>query len=412
LVRGRHGPVLVATEVRTALVVRLLFIASRFPYPPIGGDKQRVFSLLKQLAKAHEVTLLVLGHADTHQVKTLTEKTGVARIKLFKHTRVHAVMGVLGHLFSRNPLQVAYFRSKSLVREVQATLDGFDVVVCHLIRTSSLVHKRRPDQLLVLDMCDTVSANYEQTVSGGQWWRPWWWVSAIEAPRTRAFEKRELQRFDLTTLVSESDAARLRSEARQPLVITNGIDVASIPWSDPLTRQGRNIALVGKMDFYPNRHGAIWFATHVLPRLPPSIHLKIVGECPPKIQAILQRHPRVIVTGRVPSIADACQDCFVAIAPLHVATGVQTKVLEYFAMGLPSVITPTVASGLLREAKGCAVEATSVQDWIDAIGHLDQHRDEGSLIAKNARRYVEYHHDWSGIGEVFNGAIAAAKLGK
>ncbi len=46
----------------------------------------------------------------------------------------------------------------------------------------------------------------------------------------------------------------------------------------------------------------------------------------------------------------------VAAAPLHIARGIQNKVLEAVAAGLPTVVTPVVAEGLPAEIlHACAV---------------------------------------------------------
>jgi len=37
---------------------RILVLASRFPYPVIGGDRLRIYQICKLLATAHDLTLL------------------------------------------------------------------------------------------------------------------------------------------------------------------------------------------------------------------------------------------------------------------------------------------------------------------------------------------------------------------
>ena len=51
----------------------------------------------------------------------------------------------------------------------------------------------------------------------------------------------------------------------------------------------------------------------------------------------------------MPDVRDWLWNSAVAIAPLHVARGVQNKVLEAIAAGLPIVITDAVAGGIPAE---------------------------------------------------------------
>ena len=390
--------------------MRLLFVASRFPYPPISGERQRVFSLLQHLSRFHDVTLLSLGSAVADDVAALTAQTGVRDVTLVPHPKWRSLWGVFVALVTGRPLQVGYFSSTALSTEVASMAPNFNAAVFHLIRTSNAWNGTLP-AIALLDMCDALSANYEQTIKRGRWWSPWTWVSAIEAPRTRSFEAREVKRFHLTTLVSAIDAHRFGNENERIAVMTNGVNIADVTWNDPALRIGDCIAMVGKMDFFPNQDGAFWFAAHVLPKLPADITLKIVGDCSPALKAKLSRLPRVHVTGRVASIADACRDCFAGIAPLHVATGVQTKVLEYFALGLPSVVSSSVAQGLLPPSRDCVLVADTPDEWVARLQLIRASKENASAMALRARRYVEVHHDWRHIGQAYSDRIDALVAG-
>ena len=172
------------------------------------------------------------------------------------------------------------------------------------------------------------------------------------------------------------------------------------------------------MDFFPNWHGAEWFGRHVLPLLDSSIRLKVVGDCPQPIREKLEAIDRVDVAGRVESLAAACDDCFAGIAPMKVATGIQNKVLEYFAMGLPSVVSESVASGLLPSAQGTCHVATQPSFWADAIQVIAADPARADVMAKRARAYVLHSHSWDQIGreyrqrlhELLEGSSAASSF--
>jgi glycosyltransferase involved in cell wall biosynthesis len=194
---------------------------------------------------------------------------------------------------------------------------------------------------------------------------------------------------------------RIGIPSHKLLISTQGAQIQRLPFVDPLQRNGHKIALIGKMDFFPNWHGAAWFARHVLPLLPEPMRLKVVGDCPPNIRARLEALPRVEVTGRVDSLADACADCVAAIAPMKVATGIQNKVLEYFAMGLPSVVSESVAAGLLPAADGACHVATTPTQWADALRRVATDPSAASAMARSARAYVQSCHSWDHIGSEY-----------
>jgi len=57
----------------------------------------------------------------------------------------------------------------------------------------------------------------------------------------------------------------------------------------------------------------------------------------------------------------------VGVAPLHTARGIQNKVLEAVAAGLPVVVTPVVADGLPNEVLPACVVAGDATGFADAI---------------------------------------------
>ena len=62
--------------------------------------------------------------------------------------------------------------------------------------------------------------------------------------------------------------------------------------------------------------------------------------------ALASRDPSISVTGRVPAVQPHLWSAALSVAPLRLAQGVQNKVLEALAAGLPVVMTPAVAAGL------------------------------------------------------------------
>jgi glycosyltransferase involved in cell wall biosynthesis len=69
----------------------------------------------------------------------------------------------------------------------------------------------------------------------------------------------------------------------------------------------------------------------------------------------------------VPEVAPHLWKAAVSVAPLQTARGIQNKVLEAVAAGLPTVVTPVVSEGLPRLIlPGCSV-ADSPQAFADAV---------------------------------------------
>jgi glycosyltransferase involved in cell wall biosynthesis len=379
---------------------RLLFVTSRFPYPPVGGDRLRAFHLARLLARHYEVELLSLGPEPVDQatLQAFLAATGVARARAIDQPRWRSLTGAATALLTGQPLQVGYFRSPNLERAFGQALPHADMVLLHLIRTSALWQRQRPVPAM-LDMCDAISENLQQAARNGRWWSPWTWVCRLEAPRLQRFERAQAQAFELVSFVAAADCDVLGLKEPQAFVLTQGVNLQHYAYVPPMQRRGNAIALIGKMDTYPNRSAALWAARELMPLLP-QFRLKVVGDCPAALRDQLMALPRVQVTGHVASIAEACSDCFASVAPLDVATGIQNKVLESFALGLPMVLSKSAARGLLPASAGAYLTAETPRQWAEAVQELSACSDETRRMAQQARAYVEQHHTWDEIGDM------------
>jgi glycosyltransferase involved in cell wall biosynthesis len=114
-----------------------------------------------------------------------------------------------------------------------------------------------------------------------------------------------------------------------------------------------------------------WFVEQVWPlvRAPqPDATLAVVGADPaPAFHALCDRDASITVTGRVPDVREWLWNSAVAVAPLHVARGVQNKALEAIASGLPIVMTEAVAGGLPPAAMPAARVANTAKDFADHV---------------------------------------------
>ena len=105
-----------------------------------------------------------------------------------------------------------------------------------------------------------------------------------------------------------------------------------------------------------------------LPR--PAPCLWIVGLNPsPSVLALAGPDVREF-TGRVPDVRPYLKHAQIAVAPLQIGRGVQNKVLEAMAMGLPVVATPQAREGLDSCQDDELLTAASPAEFAAAIGRV------------------------------------------
>jgi glycosyltransferase involved in cell wall biosynthesis len=151
------------------------------------------------------------------------------------------------------------------------------------------------------------------------------------------------------------------------------------------------------MDYYPNVEGVRWFCQAVLPEVQkrvPGTTLSIVGAHPTRAVRALAHLPGVEVTGFVDDPRRWLRRAAVSVAPLRIARGIQNKVLEAMAMGLPVVGTQSATQGVAGEPGRDYLVAESAEQQAEAVCGLLRAPERARELGRSARLFVERHHDW------------------
>ena len=156
------------------------------------------------------------------------------------------------------------------------------------------------------------------------------------------------------------------------MVVPNGVYVHA--FRNPERRSTRpEVVFSGVFSYAPNEEGALWLIDRVWPlvrRRQPDAHLTLVGMGPSRRLLSRAAAAGVEITGAVPDVRPYLWRSRVAVAPLHTARGVQNKVLEAAAAGLPVVVTPAVHDGLPEAVRPACRVAADAEAFSDAIDDL------------------------------------------
>ncbi|HHR5213720.1 TPA: glycosyltransferase family 4 protein, partial [Escherichia coli] len=179
-------------------------------------------------------------------------------------------------------------------------------------------------------------------------------VYSFEQKRLERYERTINNKFSLTTLVSQVDSDYLYPDRpNNVLVCGNGVDAVSLPFSERKIAKDKKITLVfiGNLYSLQNMDGVRWFTKEVLPFLNKhgNFEFKVIGRITDKDKSWLESQPGVVVTGEVDSITYAAADGHIGVCPIRLGAGIQNKVLEYMALGLPCISSTVGFEGLGAE---------------------------------------------------------------
>lgn len=374
---------------------KLLVLTPRFPYPVIGGDKLRIYNLSKELSRHYSLTLLSLCDTREETSCELPDDGVFDRVERVFLPKIRSYVNTLLALPTTTPLQVAYYRSRAFAAAVARLLPSHDGVVVHLVRCAEYV--RKSDKPRMLEMTDAISLNYSRVKqlrkARGLKSR----IFGVEARRLLDYERTIVDDFDLSVLVSQTDKDFLfpGSHAGNVMVCSNGVDLSGLPYS-VRSMASRVLIFIGDMRTVQNQDMCHYFAEEVMPllRKRADYRFRIVGSIVPALAERFRAYEGVEVTGRVASVADATEDGVIGVCPMRIGAGVQNKILEYMALGLPVVTTSSGHEGLHAQEGRDLVIANTPEEFVNRIEWLMVNEVAAADMAARAREFVEQEHAW------------------
>lgn len=378
--------------------VKILAILPRFPYPVDKGDKLRAFHHLKYLAQHHDVYVFALSDEAVSPKSVQTLEAFCKKVAVFPLHKMGIYSRLLANVFSRLPFQTAWHYSKKAERAFLAEINEIqpDVLFYQLIRTAAFGKSVSIPKLL--DLQDPMSENIRLRMDKEPVWKRW--IFALEFKRLLRYEKEVASLFNRLCIISERDRQDLPEPTRsQTAIVSNGID---LDFYQPMADLAKSVDLVfvGSMSYVPNVEAAKFIVNEILPVLDTmgiQATVRIVGASPSaEVKALSSE--RVEVTGRVADTRVHYAAARIMVAPMFINTGLQNKILEAAAMGLPVVTTPEANAALNAKPNEEVLIASDAVEFAEKIKFLMQNTAECESIAEKGRRFVMAHFSWDTCG--------------
>ncbi|MEO1996684.1 MAG: glycosyltransferase, partial [Planctomycetaceae bacterium] len=318
-------------------------LTHRIPYPPDRGDRIRAYHILQHLTKHFDVWL---GCTSDEPI-TESQRAELGRLTIdYQIQPINAFYGKICGIRSLclgGAVTPAYFYRRRLARTIVDWHQSlrFDAVftfctgMISFARDVLAADREMGGESLrhIIDLVDVDSEKWREYSEKTR--APMAWIYRAESKRLRHIESGESDRYDAVTVVSEAEADTYRQSVAHHPGLSAIRQAVDLQYYQPLPDADTNTAVfIGVLDYKPNIDGVCWFVSEVLPKLPEDFpfRLKIVGRFPTdEVKALAG--PRVEVVGSVPDVRDYLREATVVIAPLRIARGVQTKILEGMAAG-------------------------------------------------------------------------------
>ena len=436
--------------------MKILYISHRIPYPPNKGDKIRSFNEIKYLSQRHEIHLACLADDPKDlkyedDLRNFCKSTNVVLI----NPKIAKLKSIF-YLLTKQPLTIPYFYSKKLQQTIDHLLSAnhYDAIFCFsspvaeyvfkskllvssclkleksLVKGSPVTRNELPETsnqqpstsnqppatgnkkpvtsnqqpaTKIMDFVDVDSDKWAQYARYASF--PKSWIYKLEGKRLSRYERKVAESFDHCIFVTNAEGKIFESKnpgIKNITVIQNGVDLdyfsPRFNEQPETSNQQPVIVFTGAMNYYANVDGVVWFTKEILPLIKkqiPAIQFYIVGSNPTKEVLSLSSNNGVIVTGYVPDTRAYLRRATVAVVPLRIARGIQNKILEAMATGVPVVATPKAFEGIEAEPDRDLVLGEDPKKFADLVIKLIKEVSLRESIGNNARRVIENNYSWT-----------------
>lgn len=381
--------------------MRVLVVALQFPFPPRSGVNMRVYQLMRQIARQHEVTLLSYARPTQRvDVAALGREFPVHVVERRPPRQIARRASQLRSLASTQPFSAREFHTPEMEGAIHDLCRGgsFDIVqlegalLCGLAMPDGpvvVLDEHNIDYEVFQRMCESERSAVRRI------------FHRLEYQRFRSFERRAWTRVHGCAVTSEREDPIVRSAAPSTPtgVVPNGVDLEYFaPSEEPVAP--KTLVFNGTLDYRPNLDAAHHLVGKIWPRVRdrcPDAELTIVGR---GSDAELRRLRRdgVVVTGEVPDLRPYLRHAAIVGVPVRMGGGTRLKVVEGLAMGKAMVSTTLGCEGVaVRDGEHLLI-ADGAEAFAARVLELFADQARADALGATGRRLIEDQYSWERVG--------------
>ncbi len=366
--------------------MRVLCVATKSPWPAIGGGRVDLRGLVDALAMAGAEPRVIAPAVGSEPAPP--SPVGVRAVPTSPRAWPWSALAII----RSGSAVMARYEMKTLAAAVDEELGRFRPAVLHLQQAQLgwLLPAVRGRVATVLRQ-----ENVESDLIARLATISWWPLRAFLAREARALARAEsaaCRRAHIVAAISETDGARLRELAPEAIVrvVPAALPLAPADGRERLTGEPPLLCL-GSFDWRPNRDGAEWLLREVWPglrmRLPGAV-LHLAG---PGSDTLGRGLVNVVCHGIVAEARRMYDPRSIALIPLRVGSGVRMRLLEAWAAGVPAVTTPAGCAGLGTDRPVGALVAGSAEAFAAEVARLATDSALRERLVGTGRQMLDEH---------------------
>ena len=387
------------------LLVNILQIFNKIPYPPKDGGSVAVYNFSKGFANSgHHVDLLCLN-TDKHFVNIpqvqnyLPENMTLSGVNINTKIRIHHAIKNL--VFSKLPYIAERFISEKFKLQLINHLQQkeYDIIQIEGLYMMPYIKTIRNYSKGIISYR---THNIEHEI---------WQLNLKQEQnffkkiylkhlltRLKKFELSFINTYDTIIPITKRDDKLLTEfgNNKPSHVSPTGIDLTKYNKSEINFSEIRLFHL-GSLDWIPNTEGLLWFLQNIWKKLTvqhPDLTFTIAGRnASPGFIKQIRSYKNIIYKGEIENAIDFMHQHNVMIVPLLSGSGMRIKIIEGMAAGNVIITSSKGAQGIDAESGKEILIADNPNEFIQQINYILNHKEKAEQISEAAKQYISVNFD-------------------
>ena len=374
-------------------MANIVFITTKFLYPPDDGGKIDSFMNLKVLSANNNAFLYYIGKKNQNEGKLKNEIKLTGCLNFDKNTK-NSIFGLLKNIFSYTPYTFRKYHSRKIYKLIVKLIKEKKIEIVfldhlHMAYYGKLLKEKFSNLKIILREHNAEYIFWQRIFKEERnifkkiifWWQ---WV------KIKRYERKIMKYFDKCLMISTVDESNLKKIVPDAncTVFPTPVDVEGYQLFSKESKKPVPYSLIylGSFSWLPNLHGVLWFLKEVWPKIIkifPQIQFFIVGKNPPNE---LKKYSckNVIITGYVKDVKPWVDKAEIFIVPLFSGGGIRIKILEALAMGKAIISTSVGSEGIEVENGKHIIVADNKDSFAQGIEKLFRHKEIQASLSKNS----------------------------
>jgi len=390
----------------------ILFLTTRFPYPPDDGGKIDTLTNIKILSRNYGVFLFYIGNKDEKE-KELEKHTNLQGLYNYTKDTKNNLIGIFINLFRKVPYTISKYHDYNIYKKIEGIIKekNIDIVFIdhlHMAFYGKLIKEKFDGIKLILREHNAeyifwkrIFKEEKNIIKKFIFWG--------QSLKILNYEREITNIFDKCFMISPIDQLNLLkiNLNTKTVAISTAMNIKKYQLSQIVNTVPHSMIYVGNFSWLPNLQGLLWFLREVWPEIIEEFSdakIFVVGKNPSD-EIIRFKGENVIVTGYVNNVKPWIEKAEIFLVPLFSGGGIRIKILEAMAMGKPTVSTSIGAEGIGVSDMKNIIISDNKENFVKSIKLLFNNKKIRDNLSKNSRKLIKEKYSFEIIEKALTQAI-------